>query len=231
MNRIANPQLLPTKMYPLMSNDKKLTPAQVLEAHKGQPTIETFFLTFKEISAFRVNSGLPQANFRPLRHTIAIGRTSTEQAMPDLNPQDMLDIVAHDLRNPLMCIEGHATRLIGHSMTPPQREHVPSGSGRIEVTLHDKGHEMVVEITDNGAGIAPGQQARIFEKFYQVNSEDLGSLGLGLYICKRLINHIPAKLALLAMLAIAQLCVFVKWRQAAHQPSPLSEFRITDAVR
>jgi transposase len=30
-------------MYPLMSNDKNLTPAQVLEAHKGQPTIEKRF--------------------------------------------------------------------------------------------------------------------------------------------------------------------------------------------
>lgn len=30
-------------MYPLMTNDKTLTPAQVLEAHKGQPTIEKRF--------------------------------------------------------------------------------------------------------------------------------------------------------------------------------------------
>ncbi len=30
-------------MYPLMTNDRKLMPAQVLEAHKGQPTIEKRF--------------------------------------------------------------------------------------------------------------------------------------------------------------------------------------------
>ena len=36
-------------MYPLMSNDKKLTPAQVLEAHKGQPTIEKRFRQCKSV--------------------------------------------------------------------------------------------------------------------------------------------------------------------------------------
>jgi transposase len=36
-------------MYPLMSNDRKLTPAQVLEAHKGQPTIEKRFRQCKSV--------------------------------------------------------------------------------------------------------------------------------------------------------------------------------------
>jgi transposase len=36
-------------MYPLLSNDLKLTPAQVLEAHKGQPTIEKRFEQIKTV--------------------------------------------------------------------------------------------------------------------------------------------------------------------------------------
>jgi transposase len=36
-------------MYPLLSNDSKLTPAQVLEAHKGQPTIEKRFEQIKTV--------------------------------------------------------------------------------------------------------------------------------------------------------------------------------------
>jgi transposase len=36
-------------MYPLLSNDPKLTPAQVLEAHKGQPTIEKRFEQIKTV--------------------------------------------------------------------------------------------------------------------------------------------------------------------------------------
>jgi transposase len=36
-------------MYPLLSNDQSLTPAQVLEAHKGQPTIEKRFEQVKTV--------------------------------------------------------------------------------------------------------------------------------------------------------------------------------------
>jgi transposase len=36
-------------MYPLLSNDLKLTPAQVLEAHKGQPAIEKRFEQIKTV--------------------------------------------------------------------------------------------------------------------------------------------------------------------------------------
>jgi len=36
-------------MYPLLSNDRNLTPAQVLEAHKGQPAIEKRFEQLKSV--------------------------------------------------------------------------------------------------------------------------------------------------------------------------------------
>jgi transposase len=36
-------------MYPLITNDRKLTPAQVLEAHKGQPTLEKRFEQLKTV--------------------------------------------------------------------------------------------------------------------------------------------------------------------------------------
>lgn len=36
-------------MYPLISNDRNLTPAQILEAHKGQPTIEKRFEQVKTV--------------------------------------------------------------------------------------------------------------------------------------------------------------------------------------
>jgi len=36
-------------MYPLMTNDRKLSPAQVLEAHKGQPKIEKRFEQIKSV--------------------------------------------------------------------------------------------------------------------------------------------------------------------------------------
>jgi transposase len=54
-------------MYPLLTNDKTLTPRQVLEAHKGQPTIEKRFeqcKTVHEIApVFLKNEGRIEALF------------------------------------------------------------------------------------------------------------------------------------------------------------------------
>ena len=43
-------------MYPLICNDRNLSPAQVLEAHKGQPTIETRFEQIKTVLEMRPSS-------------------------------------------------------------------------------------------------------------------------------------------------------------------------------
>jgi transposase len=54
-------------MYPLLSNDRSLTPAQVLAAHKGQPTIEKRFEQWKTVHeiapVFLKNEGRIEALF------------------------------------------------------------------------------------------------------------------------------------------------------------------------
>jgi transposase len=54
-------------MYPLLTNDRTLTPAQVLEAHKGQPTIEKRFEQVKTVleiaPVFLKNEGRIEALF------------------------------------------------------------------------------------------------------------------------------------------------------------------------
>jgi transposase len=54
-------------MYPLLTNDRTLTPAQVLEAHKGQPTIEKRFEQIKTVHeiapVFLKNEGRIEALF------------------------------------------------------------------------------------------------------------------------------------------------------------------------
>ena len=54
-------------MYPLLCNDRQLTPAQILEAHKGQPTIEKRFEQLKTVHeiapAYLKNEGRIEALF------------------------------------------------------------------------------------------------------------------------------------------------------------------------
>ena len=55
------------------------------------------------------------------------------------------------------------------------------------VTIAATGGDMAeVTVTDAGKGIAPEDQARIFEKFERVDPSEPGGTGLGLYIARRL---------------------------------------------
>jgi signal transduction histidine kinase len=71
--------------------------------------------------------------------------------------------------------------------------------GRVHVTAEiesDKPEYLKVSVFDNGCGISPKNLENIFERLYQVNPEQnanetctsLGGLGLGLNICRELVN-------------------------------------------
>ncbi len=53
----------------------------------------------------------------------------------------------------------------------------------VEVRLWHDEHQMVLEVQDDGIGIPPQEQARVFELFYRAsNVDERRGLGLGLFI-------------------------------------------------
>jgi PAS domain S-box-containing protein len=66
----------------------------------------------------------------------------------------------------------------------------PAG-GDVEVSASVAGPAVRIGIRDHGIGIAPEDQARLFTKFYRVDSSltrEIGGTGLGLSICKSIIE-------------------------------------------
>jgi signal transduction histidine kinase len=52
-------------------------------------------------------------------------------------------------------------------------------------------------VRDEGLGVAPDEQERIFEKFYRADPQmtrGVGGTGLGLYICKELIDRMDGRI-------------------------------------
>lgn len=69
-----------------------------------------------------------------------------------------------------------------------------SRGGQVWTRLKTTGNQALIEVQDTGMGIAPQDQARVFERFYRVDkarSRELGGTGLGLSIVKHIaaIHH------------------------------------------
>jgi PAS domain S-box-containing protein len=72
----------------------------------------------------------------------------------------------------------------------------PDG-GRVEVGVHERGDVVRFHVCDEGLGVAPEEQERIFEKFYRADPHmrrGVGGTGLGLYICKELIDRMGGRI-------------------------------------
>lgn len=62
----------------------------------------------------------------------------------------------------------------------------PAG-GAITLTAEHTGGSLTVRVADEGPGIAPEEQGRVFERFHRASSSTRG-MGLGLYLCQRLVE-------------------------------------------
>jgi two-component system sensor histidine kinase KdpD len=58
----------------------------------------------------------------------------------------------------------------------------------IDLSAWTEEGEVVVEVADRGTGLKPGDETRIFEKFYRVRPTTIGGVGLGLAICRAIVE-------------------------------------------
>lgn len=65
--------------------------------------------------------------------------------------------------------------------------HTPAG-GRIELRAAPDEQSVRFEVSDNGEGIPQHLQARLFERFCRLPNAKAGGAGLGLYICKEIVE-------------------------------------------
>jgi two-component system sensor histidine kinase KdpD len=66
--------------------------------------------------------------------------------------------------------------------------YTPVGS-LIEISAHTVDDAVMVEVADRGPGLNPGDEQRVFDKFYQAGASNTsGGVGLGLTICRGIVE-------------------------------------------
>jgi PAS domain S-box-containing protein len=72
----------------------------------------------------------------------------------------------------------------------------PDG-GHVYVLVTRSGNRIRFRVQDEGLGVPPAEQARIFEKFYRLDPQltrGVGGTGLGLYICRELVQRMHGRI-------------------------------------
>ena len=132
----------------------------------------------------------PDASKRPVT-TIRL-ETLAQSVAEDMAPIAAQKHVTVDAFANPAATEGmeDAVRLMMTNLTDNAIRYTPEG-GRIEIRTRSEGDNAVIEICDNGPGIAPEERERIFDRFYRALGTKTSGTGLGLAIVKRIadIHH------------------------------------------
>lgn len=111
-----------------------------------------------------------------LRDRAALNGRRLETSLPDNLP-----VVIADRQQVLFCLRA----LIDNAL-----KFTPEG-GEVLVSGRANDHQVEISIHDNGPGISPENQVKVFEKFYQVDPDNTGQVrgfGLGLFYARQFIQ-------------------------------------------
>jgi two-component system phosphate regulon sensor histidine kinase PhoR len=87
--------------------------------------------------------------------------------------------------------DGHALEQVLVNLIDNAVKYTPAGGHIMVRAMTDSADRVRVEVEDDGPGVLPHHRARLFERFYRVDSgrsRDVGGTGLGLAIVKHLVE-------------------------------------------
>ncbi len=144
------------------------------------------FLDLSKIESGAAKWNDVNINIRTLISNIAESFQSAFLEKPQLN-------LALDIEDPLPSVRADPdrvtqvlTNLIGNALKF-------TDEGEVRILARLRGNQLRITVSDTGPGIPSADLDRIFDKFYQVESNTLGTkpkgTGMGLAICRNIIEH------------------------------------------
>lgn len=134
-------------------------------------------MTRLESGTLRLNSDWTDVS--DLVHTVR------ERVRCELSTHDFMVHVESDL--PLVRMDTVLIEQVLYNLLHNVALHTPHGT-RVRLDVRREGAELVLTVMDRGPGLSPDDLARAFEKFHRVHQRKSTGLGLGLSICKGLVE-------------------------------------------
>jgi two-component system, OmpR family, sensor histidine kinase KdpD len=134
------------------------------------------------LDATRLESGLLQ----PVREWCEPGELVREAvSLAGLKNESVKITIEDNL--PMISVDAHLIEQALAALLSNAAAHGTSNKP-IEVSAARDDAVLVVSVADHGPGLAPGEQNKVFEKFYRGPGTPAGGLGLGLAIARQLVE-------------------------------------------
>jgi two-component system sensor histidine kinase KdpD len=88
---------------------------------------------------------------------------------------------------PLLSVDAVLLQQVFLNLLENAVKYTPAKS-KIEIRAHAIGNSMVINVDDRGPGLPPGGDLRIFEKFFRADTSSVSGAGLGLAICRGVVE-------------------------------------------
>jgi signal transduction histidine kinase len=176
--------LLTGELGPLDPNQRKFLAMGYRSGHDLMMLIQNLLDVAKMEEGKMILRREPFVPLRWAENVIAPFRLLASAAKKELRLESSADIPS---------VEGDAALLgrVLSNLLSNALYHAQPGSGEVIVSLACQGNHLAVAVRDNGPGIPPEDQARIFEKFVQIESRSAylrSGTGLGLSFCKMVVE-------------------------------------------
>jgi two-component system sensor histidine kinase KdpD len=134
-------------------------------------------MTRLEAGALRVRKEL-----QPLEEVVGAALTRLEDR---LQGRQVGTGIPDDL--PLVAFDSVLIEQVVINLVENATKYTPPGSP-IDIGARLRDGSVETEVADRGPGISPGDSDRVFDKFYRVQEREGGGAGLGLTICRGIVN-------------------------------------------
>jgi two-component system sensor histidine kinase KdpD len=135
-----------------------------------------------DLTRLEANAIELKKELQPIEEVIGVALSRMERATRDHHISLQID---DDL--PPVAIDAMLMQQVLINLLENASKYSPVGSS-IELKCWNEAASLIIEVSDRGSGLPPGEEVRIFEKFHRVEGQARSGSGVGLAICRGVVE-------------------------------------------